>query len=88
MQDHHVTYDPEWTVELNMLMHRAISRIQITRATDQQYADITNFLHAISYEWNRMRMELDTGKDLRVITTKKKERGDAKKVSYQPISIP
>lgn len=47
-------------------MHRCVSRIQQTRATPQQYADVTNFLHSVAYEWCRMRCELDTGKDLRV----------------------
>ena len=77
MQGHHITYTPEWKVDLNMLMHRTISRIQITKATTQQYADVTNFLHALSYEWNRMRKELDIGGDRREIfpgTKKKKEK--------------
>jgi hypothetical protein len=47
-------------------MHRCVSRIQQTRATQQQYADVTNFVHAVVAEWNRMRRELDTGGDLRV----------------------
>lgn len=66
IQLHHITYKPEWTVELNMLMHRTISRIQQTKATSQAFADVTNLMHAVTYEWNRMRMELDVGEDLRV----------------------
>ncbi len=66
IQNHHITYKPEWTVEVNMLMHRTVSRIQQTRATPQYYADITNFMHSVAHEWNRMRQELDTGLDLRV----------------------
>lgn len=69
IQDHHIAYDPEWSVELNMLMHRTVSRIQTTRATPQQYADVTNFVHAVVAEWNRMRYEMDTGKDLRVMSS-------------------
>lgn len=69
IQDHHIAYDPEWSVELNMLMHRTVSRIQTTRATQQQYADVTNFVHAVVAEWNRMRYEMDTGKDLRVMSS-------------------
>jgi uncharacterized protein involved in exopolysaccharide biosynthesis len=53
-------------VEIGNLMHRCVSRIQQTRATQQQYADVTNFVHAVVAEWNRMRRELDTGGDLRV----------------------
>lgn len=68
IQRHHISYDPEWLVEINMLMHRAISRVQATRATPQQYADLTNFLHAVAAEWNRMRLEMDTGVDGRVMS--------------------
>jgi hypothetical protein len=75
IQEHHITYRPEWKVELNMLMHRTISRIQQTKATGQQYADVTNFMHSVSYEWNRMRQELDTGEDLRVVESKRKKGG-------------
>ncbi len=73
IQLHHITYNPEWTVELNMLQHRTISRIQISHATPQRYADLTNFLHAVTYEWNRMRKELDLGGDLRVLNRQKKK---------------
>jgi hypothetical protein len=76
IQEHHITYRPEWKVELNMLMHRTISRIQQTKATGQQYADVTNFMHAVAYEWNRMRQELDTGEDLRVVESKKGRKGN------------
>jgi hypothetical protein len=41
--------------------------VQQTRATTQAYADLTAFVHALLFEWNRMRMELDTGVDCRVI---------------------
>ena len=66
IQFHHIEYDSEWGVEIGNLMHRCVSRIQQTRATQQQYADVTNFVHAVVAEWNRMRRELDTGGDLRV----------------------
>jgi hypothetical protein len=66
IQGHHITYDTEWVVELGNLQHRTISRIQNTKATPQSFADLTNFMHAVAYEWNRMRMELDLGTDLRV----------------------
>jgi len=65
IQYHHITYDPEWTVELTMQMHRCISRVQQTRATPEQYARVVNFLHSVSFEANRMRQELDIGLDLR-----------------------
>ena len=65
LQAHHITYEPEWTVLLTNQMHRCISRIQNTRATEEQYAKLVNFLHAVMFEANRMRAELDTGQDLR-----------------------
>lgn len=72
IQLHHITYDPPWIVELNMLMHRTISRIQQTRATPEQYALLVNYNHAVSWECNRMRMELDTKRDCRVVNLAKK----------------
>lgn len=73
-QMHHITYIPEWTVSLNMLMHRTISRIQITKATPEAYAGVTNFVHALTFEHNRLRQELDCpGLDLRQLKPKKKK---------------
>lgn len=69
IQLHHIEYDPEWAVELNMLMHHTISRIQVTKATEEHYADVTNFMHSLAQEWNRMRKELDLGGDLRVMSS-------------------
>jgi len=74
MQNHHITYEPEWTTEINMLMHRTISRIQITKATEAQYATVTNFAHALMKEWNRLRMELDIGGDYREQKPKKEPK--------------
>ena len=58
---HHICYEPEWDVELTGQMHRLITTIQNTNASMEQYARITNFVHSVVAEWNRMRMELDTG---------------------------
>uniref|UniRef100_A0A6M3IMY7 Uncharacterized protein n=1 Tax=viral metagenome TaxID=1070528 RepID=A0A6M3IMY7_9ZZZZ len=90
IQGHHIKYrregvsNPEWVVDINMLMHRAISRVQITKATPAQYATLINFQHAVTAEANRMRMELDTGMDLRNLKPKppmrrKKKRGKGMK---------
>jgi hypothetical protein len=65
LQEHHITYNPEWTVELSAQMHKVITTIQITKASPEQYARLVNFQHALSHELNRMRQELDTGLDLR-----------------------
>lgn len=68
IQRHHLIYKPvEWILPANMLAHRTVSRIQQTKATPQAYADLTAFVHALLFEWNRMRMELDVGVDVRVI---------------------
>ncbi len=61
LQRHHVRYKPAWDVELTGQMHRVITTIQNTNASPEQYARITNFLHSLVEEWNRIRMELDTG---------------------------
>lgn len=82
IQRHHITYKPEWVVELNMLMHRCISRTQITKATHPQYALLINFVHALTYEANRMRAELDTGLDLRVWHPKPRG-GKGKRVGFR-----
>ena len=65
LQSHHISYATEWEVDLGMAEHRVISRIQNTRATPEAYARLTNYAHAVMFEWNRMRNELDTGYDLR-----------------------
>ena len=82
IQKHHITYKPvEWMVEMNMLLHRGISRVQQTKATPQAYADLTAFAHAVLFEWNRMRMELDSGADLRAIDYTKAKLEKKPKVS-------
>jgi len=63
-QLHHVDYKNDWIVELTGQMHRVITTIQNTNASPEQYARITNFVHSILFEWNRMRLELDTGKTM------------------------
>lgn len=68
IQRHHLIYKPvEWILPANMLAHRTVSRVQQTKASSQAYADLTAFVHALLFEWNRMRMELDVGVDCRVI---------------------
>ena len=76
IQNHHITYsgekgEKEWVVELTMMAHRMISRIQMTRATEEQYVMATNLVHALTAEWNRLRRELDCGGDYRVVRNKK-----------------
>jgi hypothetical protein len=73
-QTHHIVYEPdEWTVKINMLQHRTISRIQVTKATPEKLETVTNFMHALAFEWNRMARELATGVDQRVIDFSKRK---------------
>lgn len=58
-QKHHITYEPEWIVELNGWQHKAITTMQRSKATPQNYAKAIGFLHAVMYEVNRMRQQLD-----------------------------
>ena len=75
---HHICYSPAWKVELTGQMHRLITTIQNTNASDEQYARITNFVHSLMFEWNRIRCELDSGckmpKQKRVKVEKPKKR--------------
>ena len=61
VQEHHITYKPPWTVDLTWQQHRVVTTTQRTKSSPEQYARLTNLIHALTYEWNRMRKELDTG---------------------------
>ena len=63
IQTHHISYDPEWTVDIKGTMHKCLTLIQRTNPTPGQYAILTGFVHAVMYEWNRYRMELDLEDD-------------------------
>jgi hypothetical protein len=56
---HHITYSPDWVVEINGIQHRTLMAIQSMKATEENYAKLTNFMHAVAWEWNRIRQELD-----------------------------
>lgn len=67
IQGHHVDYEePEWKLDVQQSWHRVLSRIQHTKATSPFYMYLTNMVHSLVAEWNRVRRELDTGRDLRV----------------------
>lgn len=65
MNMHHITYKPVWMVEITFQMHKVLRNIQNTKATPEQYVTLTNFKHALDHEWNRIRSDLDRGKDSR-----------------------
>ena len=62
INNHHPDYQyEEWTLEVTGQMHRVLTVIQNTKASPEQYARLTNFLHSITQEWTRMRRDLDLG---------------------------
>ena len=62
-QTHHIIYDPEWKVELNGWQHKVITHLQRLKPTNKNYAQVTGFVHAVIYEWNRIRCQLDRIED-------------------------
>ena len=66
INEHHIYYDPDWIVELNWLQHKTVTNVQQMNATGENFAKVTNFMHALSHEWNRMRASLDTEEDMRI----------------------
>lgn len=75
---HHVVYIgeyifPDWELELNAQAHRLITVVQNTKAAEDKYAMLTNLVHALTYEWNRMRMELDCEDEIDLRMRKPKE---------------
>lgn len=60
LQTHHISYTPEWTVELNGDMHRVVTTVKRMRATPENYVVVTNLVHSLVAEWNRIRKALDT----------------------------
>lgn len=83
LQRHHIKYEPDWDVELTGQMHRVITTIQNTNASAEQYARITNFMHSLVEEWNRIRMELDTGRQ--VPKTRKPKKKEVIKLKVRKI---
>jgi len=57
---HHITYEPEWIVEVNGQWHRSLTILQNMNATEDNYAKVIDLLHAVMYEANRIRQGLDT----------------------------
>ena len=77
VNSHHINYETDWSVDLTRQMHTVIGTIQNTKGTVEQYAILTNFVHSLVAEWNRVRMELDVGGDHRLDRFKnRKARGD------------
>ena len=57
---HHIEYEPnEWIVEVNGQWHRSLTILQSMNATPDNYAKAIDLLHAVMYETNRIRQQLD-----------------------------
>lgn len=79
INNHHIEYEPkEWIVELQQSHHRVISRIQHSKAKPDLYYLVTNMMHSLTYEWNRIRKELQVGGDLRIKNPKPTRKALAK----------
>ena len=63
LNNHHVSYDPEWTVQVGYQEHKVLTNIQRSNATEELYARVENLMVALTHEKNRIRMELDLGVD-------------------------
>ena len=73
LQTHHISYkEPEWTVELQNYMHKTITIIQNSTPTPERYAGLVNFMHALTWEFNRYRAYLDSSRDFNKIHGKEK----------------
>ena len=56
---HHISYDPEWTVDVPGYFHKTITWITRMADTEENYAMCISMLHALMHECNMRRMKLD-----------------------------
>jgi len=65
IQMHHIRYGnefmPEWKVALKMWMHKAVTLLARTNASEEAYVLAVNFQMSINQVVSDMRMALDTG---------------------------
>ena len=73
LNNHHILYNPEWTVELPQHFHNSISIIQRTIPTPERYMLLNNCDLALQWERIRYHCYLDTGQDLNKMFGKIKE---------------
>ncbi len=66
-QKHHIVYkndhQEDWTVEINGWQHKVVTQLQRMKATHTNYAAVTNFVHAVIHEWQRIRYQIDIMED-------------------------
>ena len=58
IQKHHITYEPEFIVQLWARWHREITFIQNTKATPEFERLLKNFVIALQHEWHRVNFQL------------------------------
>jgi hypothetical protein len=55
---HHITYNPEWVVEVWARHHREITIVQGWKANEQNRKHLHNFIQSLSHEYNRICLQL------------------------------
>lgn len=55
---HHITYEPEFIVEIWARWHREITFIQRTKATPEFERLLKNFMMSLQHEWARVCFQL------------------------------
>lgn len=58
LNKHHITYDPEWIVEIQARWHREITFIQKTKATPEFERILKNFMMSLQHEYHRVCFQL------------------------------
>lgn len=58
----HILED-DWTVDIPAFLHQHLNIIQRWKPSFERYALLTAFVHAVSFEWNKMRCELDRAEE-------------------------
>jgi len=58
IQKHHITYEPEWIVEIPARWHREITFIQRRKATPEFEYHLRNLIMALNHELNRVNLQL------------------------------
>jgi len=58
LNKHHITYQPEWVVEVWQRHHREITYCQRMKATPENRKHLHNFIQALTHEYNRICFQL------------------------------
>lgn len=83
MQRHHITYNPERIVKIGLQMHECVSRIQHSHSTLERLEIVLNFWDALTFEIQRMMLELIIEEDMRILRPKFLRRKPPKRFTRQ-----